>query len=80
VGENVRIQGAVTRFHVFDGGSVIIELSDETGSADVYLQKNVAQEYNTKNYSSLEVTGSIKYYKGGREVYVDDPTNIKVIS
>lgn len=79
VGDNVRFAGNVTKTHSFSGGSLTLAVSDGTGTMDVFIPNYVAKRLENQTYAAVEVTGALKFYKGGREVVVEDYENLVVL-
>jgi len=72
IGKNVRVQGSVAEIKEFSGGSALFSLSDGNSSVIFYLPYNVATEMDVSLLSEkrVEVTGTVKVYRGRVEVEV----------
>ena len=76
--KTVRLEGTVSRAHAFEGGSMILTLSDSESDVDVYLPYDVAAELKDilSEGSVVELTGTVQMYKGRLEVVVERPGNV----
>ncbi len=76
----VRVEGTVSRLHTFTGGSVMMTLSDDDASMDVYLPYDVAASLGEDELvnRTVEVLGVVQLYNGRLELVVEKPGNVVV--
>lgn len=78
LGRKVRLSGTVQELRTHPSGHVFFELADETGSADVVIWEDKAEQLllsgvnvsKIENGVGMEVTGSVEYYKGNLQVVI----------
>jgi DNA/RNA endonuclease YhcR with UshA esterase domain len=76
----VRVEGAVSRTHVFKGGSMMLTLTEGDSSLDVYLPYDTASQVRGVELTGrvVELTGVVQLYKGRLEVVVERPGDMRL--
>ena len=68
----VRLEGKVSRVHLFDGGSLVFTLSDGGSDLDVFLPASASAPWRNASLvgRKVEVSGRVQLFRGGLEVFV----------
>lgn len=78
LGMNVKLSGTVQELRIHPSGHIFFELSDGTGSADVVIWEDKAEQLSLSgvnvsrisNGITMEITGTAELYKGSVQVVV----------
>jgi len=78
--KNVHLKGVVSGVHEFKGGSLLMNLSEDGSTVDVYLPYSVSVGLNKSSVdgSKVDVTGVIQLYQGRLEVVVSKSEDLVI--
>ncbi|MBM3308646.1 MAG: hypothetical protein FJY77_00165 [Candidatus Altiarchaeales archaeon] len=81
VGKNVHLKGEVTSIHKFKGGSLLVKVSGQNSSIDVFVPYAVASQVNLDDAPgrAVDLIGAVEVYNGRLEVVVDKESNVRLI-
>jgi len=71
--KNVHLKGVVSGVHQFKGGSILLSVTQDNSTIDVYLPYSIASTLNktTVSGASVDLIGVVQLYDGKVEVVVD---------
>lgn len=80
-GTNIHLQAEITNVKEFKGGSVMLTLSQDNNTVDVFLPYPTPQQldFKPKTKQRIDVIGTAEIYKGKLEITVEKPGNIRQI-
>jgi len=80
IGKNVHLSGTVESVHRFKGGSLVLTLSEENHSVDVFITQTVAAQlgFTPAERQTIDVIGVVEVYNGRLEVAVEKPETVQV--
>ncbi|MFH0860204.1 MAG: OB-fold nucleic acid binding domain-containing protein [Candidatus Altiarchaeota archaeon] len=81
LGKNVKVRGEVLAVHRFEGGSILLTLSDGSGEVEVYIPYGSASILgdNLSTDKTLEVIGELQTYNGRLELVPSGPEDVRLL-
>jgi len=79
--KNVHLRGNISEVHEFKGGSVLLTLSEDNATVDLYLSRSVASGFDAKKLrgAKVDVIGMVQLYESKLEVVVSKAENMRVL-
>jgi DNA/RNA endonuclease YhcR with UshA esterase domain len=77
--KNVHVRGEVTDLKKFNTGSILLTISDKTGSISVFIYCTDAEKLNIGDVSEgkrVDVTGTVELYEDELEIKLNDYRHI----
>jgi len=77
--KNVHVRGEVTDLNKFNTGSILLTISDKTGSISVFIYCKDAEKLNIGDVSKgkqVDVTGTVELYEDELEIKLNDYRHI----
>ena len=78
--KNVHLRGEVSSVHAFKGGSLLLSVSEDNSTIQVYVPYSVATVLNmtTLQDSDVDLVGLVQLYDGKLEVVINKPADLVV--